>query len=51
MGCWQPNAYYNPHARWWCKRYGHLGQGAVMGLLSTIFAWQILMSMLGSVMT
>ncbi|MES2583648.1 MAG: MFS transporter [Pseudomonadota bacterium] len=48
-----PNAYYNAIMPAWCaERYGHLGQGAVMGLLSTIFCLaNILMAMLGSVLT
>lgn len=48
-----PNAYYNAIMPVWCaERYGHLGQGAVMGLLSTIFCLaNILMALLGSVLT
>lgn len=48
-----PNAYYNAIMPVWCaERYGHLGQGAVMGLLSTIFCLaNILMAVLGSVLT
>ncbi len=48
-----PNAYYNAVMPAWCaERFGHLGQGAVMGLLSTIFCLaNILMAMLGSVLT
>lgn len=48
-----PNAYYNAVMPAWCsERFGHLGQGAVMGLLSTIFCLaNILMAVLGSVLT
>ena len=48
-----PNAYYNAVMPVWCaERFGHLGQGAVMGLLSTIFCLaNILMAVLGSVLT
>ncbi len=48
-----PNAYYNAVMPVWCaERFGHLGQGAVMGLLSTIFCLaNILMALLGSVLT
>jgi len=48
-----PNACYNAVMPAWCaERYGHLGQGAVMGLLSTIFCLaNILMAVLGSVLT
>lgn len=48
-----PNAYYNAVMPAWCaERFGHLGQGAVMGLLSTIFCLaNILMALLGSVLT
>jgi MFS family permease len=48
-----PNACYNAVMPAWCaERYGHLGQGAVMGLLSTIFCLaNILMAVMGSVLT
>ena len=48
-----PNAYYNAVMPVWCaERFGHLGQGAVMGFLSTIFCLaNILMAVLGSVLT
>jgi len=48
-----PNAWYNAVMPAWCaERFGHLGQGAVMGLLSTIFCLaNILMASLGSVLT
>ena len=48
-----PNAFYNAVMPAWCsERYGHLGQGAVMGLLTTIFCLaNILMALLGSVLT
>lgn len=48
-----PNAVYNAVMPAWCaERFGHLGQGAVMGLLSTIFCLaNILMAALGAVLT
>jgi predicted MFS family arabinose efflux permease len=48
-----PNACYNAIMPAWCaERFGHLGQGAVMGLWSTIFCLaNILMAALGSVLT
>ena len=47
-----PNAYYNAIMPAWCaERFGHLGQGAVIKLLSTIFCLaNILMAVLGSVL-
>lgn len=48
-----PNAYYNAVMPAWCaERYGHFGQGAVMGLLSTTFCLaNIVMAVLGAVLT
>lgn len=48
-----PNAFYNAIMPAWCaERFGHLGQGAVMGLLSTTFCIaNILMAMAGAVLT
>lgn len=48
-----PNACYNALMPAWCaERFGHLGQGAVMGLWSTIFCLaNILMALVGSVLT
>ncbi len=48
-----PNACYNAIMPAWCaERFGHLGQGAVMGLWSTIFCLSnILMAIAGSVLT
>jgi MFS family permease len=48
-----PNAYYNAVMPAWCaERFGHFGQGAVMGLLSTIFCVaNIVMALLGAVLT
>ena len=48
-----PNACYNAIMPAWCaERFGHLGQGAVMGLWSTIFCLSnILMAVVGSVLT
>jgi DHA1 family tetracycline resistance protein-like MFS transporter len=48
-----PNAGYNAVMPAWCaERFGHLGQGAVMGLLSTIFCLaNILMAATGAVLT
>ena len=48
-----PNAYYNATVPAWCaERFGGLGQGAVMGLLSTTFCLaNILMALAGSVLT
>ena len=48
-----PNAYYNAVMPAWCaERYGHFGQGAVMGLLSTIFCLaNIVMAVLGALLT
>ena len=48
-----PNAGYSAVMPAWCaERFGHLGQGAVMGLLSTIFCLaNILMALAGAVLT
>ncbi|WP_426207948.1 MFS transporter [Massilia sp. TWP1-3-3] len=48
-----PNALYNATVPAWCaERFGALGQGAVMGLLSTTFCLaNILMALAGSVLT
>jgi DHA1 family tetracycline resistance protein-like MFS transporter len=48
-----PNAFYNAIMPGWCaQRFGGYGQGAVMGLLSTIFCIaNILMALAGSVLT
>lgn len=48
-----PNAIYNAIIPGWCaERFGYLGQGAVMGLLSTTFCLaNILMALAGSVLT
>ena len=48
-----PNAFYNAIVPGWCAdRFGAYGQGAVMGLLSTIFCIaNILMALAGSVLT
>ena len=48
-----PNAFYNATVPAWCaERFGSLGQGAVMGLLSTTFCLaNILMALAGSVLT
>jgi MFS family permease len=48
-----PNAFYNAVVPGWCAdRFGGYGQGAVMGLLSTIFCIaNILMALAGSVLT
>ena len=48
-----PNAFYNAIMPGWCAdRFGGYGQGAVMGLLSTIFCIaNILMALAGSVLT
>lgn len=48
-----PNAFYNAVVPGWCaERFGNLGQGAVMGLLSTTFCMaNILMALVGSVLT
>ncbi len=48
-----PNACYNAIIPGWCaERFGALGQGAVMGLLSTTFCLaNILMALAGSVLT
>lgn len=48
-----PNAYYNAVMPAWCaERFGHHGQGAVMGLLSTIFCLaNILMAAIGAGLT
>ncbi len=48
-----PNAIYNAVIPGWCaERFGYLGQGAVMGLLSTTFCLaNILMALTGSVLT
>ena len=47
------NAFYNATVPAWCaERFGSLGQGAVMGLLSTTFCLaNILMALAGSVLT
>lgn len=48
-----PNAIYNAVVPGWCaERFGYLGQGAIMGLLSTTFCLaNILMALAGSVLT
>ena len=48
-----PNAYYNAILPGWCaEQFGHYGQGAVMGLLSTTFCLaNILMALAGAVLT
>lgn len=48
-----PNAIYNAIIPGWCaERFGSLGQGAIMGLLSTTFCLaNILMALAGSVLT
>lgn len=48
-----PNAGYSAMMpAWSAERFGHLGQGAVMGLLSTIFCLaNILMALAGAVLT
>jgi DHA1 family tetracycline resistance protein-like MFS transporter len=48
-----PNAIYNAVVPGWCaERFGSLGQGAVMGLLSTTFCLaNIVMALVGSVLT
>ena len=48
-----PNAFYNAVVPGWCAdRFGSYGQGAVMGLLSTIFCIaNIMMALAGSVLT
>ena len=48
-----PNAVYNAVMPAWCdERFGNLGQGAVMGLLSTIFCLaNIMMALAGAVLT
>jgi DHA1 family tetracycline resistance protein-like MFS transporter len=48
-----PNAFYNAIMPGWCAdRFGGYGQGAVMGLLATIFCIaNILMALAGSVLT
>ncbi len=48
-----PNAFYNAIVPNWCAdRFGHYGQGAVMGLISTIFCIaNILMALAGAVLT
>jgi DHA1 family tetracycline resistance protein-like MFS transporter len=48
-----PNAFYNAIMPGWCAdRFGAYGQGAVMGLLATIFCIaNILMALAGSVLT
>jgi DHA1 family tetracycline resistance protein-like MFS transporter len=48
-----PNAFYNAIMPGWCAdRFGACGQGAVMGLLATIFCIaNILMAVAGSVLT
>ena len=51
--CGIPNAFYNGIMPSWCaERFGACGQGAVMGLLSTIFCLaNILMALAGAVLT
>ena len=48
-----PNAYYNAIMPTWCaERFGHLGQGAVMGLLGTTFCFaNIFMAVVGAGLT
>lgn len=48
-----PNAFYNALLPSWCaERFGHHGQGAVMGLISTTFCLaNIIMAIIGSVLT
>ena len=48
-----PNAFYNAIVPNWCAdRFGQYGQGAVMGLISTIFCVaNILMALAGAVLT
>ena len=48
-----PNAFYNAVVPGWCaERFGGLGQGAEMGLLSTTFCMaNIMMALAGSVLT
>jgi DHA1 family tetracycline resistance protein-like MFS transporter len=48
-----PNAFYNALLPSWCAdRFGHHGQGAVMGLISTTFCLaNIIMAIIGSVLT
>ena len=48
-----PNAIYNAIVPGWCaERFGALGQGAIMGLLSTTFCLaNIVMALAGSVLT
>jgi MFS transporter, DHA1 family, tetracycline resistance protein len=48
-----PNAIYNAVMPAWCaEKFGNLGQGAVMGLLSTVFCLaNILMALAGAVLT
>lgn len=48
-----PNAIYSAIVPGWCaERFGSLGQGAIMGLLSTTFCLaNILMALVGSVLT
>ena len=48
-----PNSLYNAIVPGWCaERFGELGQGAVMGLLSTTFCLaNIIMALVGSVLT
>ncbi len=48
-----PNAFYNAIVPGWCaERFGNLGHGAVMGLLSTTFCLaNIIMALVGSVLT
>ena len=48
-----PNSFYNALLPSWCaEQFGHHGQGAVMGLISTTFCVaNILMALAGSVLT
>jgi len=48
-----PNSFYNAIVPGWCaERFGGLGHGAVMGLLSTTFCLaNIIMALIGSVLT
>lgn len=48
-----PNSFYNALLPSWCaERFGHYGQGAVMGLISTTFCLaNIIMALLGSLLT
>ncbi|AZP12169.1 MFS transporter [Undibacterium parvum] len=48
-----PNSFYNAILPSWCaEQFGHYGQGAVMGLISTTFCLaNIIMALIGSVLT